>query len=115
MSLLSKLRGMLPGQSGAEYQRRYVAVDARAKAHAELQRDIALAGVSENHPVWQAVLNLVDENAQNELDGSLSPNLTNEQRQFASGAAANADYVCKLLRDARLLASQKVKSKKMED
>jgi hypothetical protein len=93
--------------SGAEYVRRLVPMDAADKRQAELERDLALAGIREDHPVWQAVLLLVDECAQGALEGALAPNLTNEQRQFGAGAAANAEYVATLLRDARLLAAQR--------
>jgi hypothetical protein len=50
------------------------------QAHRELQRDIALASMSPDHPQWQAVLELVDEHATRETDAALAPNLTNEQR-----------------------------------
>jgi len=97
------------------YRRHYVAEDAQSRARKELVRDMVLAGMQENHPVWQAVLELVDEHAERELAGALAPNLTNEQRQFASGAAATADYLCQYLRDARSLAAAKVKKQKGEE
>jgi hypothetical protein len=100
------------GKAGAEYQRRLVAVSAAERAHAELQRDIALAGISDEHPVWQAVLSLVDETAQGELEGALAPNLTDAQRQYAAGCAATADYIAQKLRDARALAGQKMGKRK---
>jgi hypothetical protein len=110
MSLIKRIFG--GAKTGAEYQRRYVPVSASAKAHEEMQRDLVLAGITDAHPVWQAVLSLVDEHAQRELEGALAPNLTNEQRQYASGAAATADYLAQMLRDARLLAAQKASKHK---
>lgn len=79
-----------------------------ARKHAELQRDIALAGVHEEHPVWQAVLSLVDEHASRETEAALAPKLNNEERQYTAGAAASANYLAQYLRDARVLAKQRL-------
>jgi len=108
------LKGIFQKQTGVSCVRRYVAQTDLERQHAELQRDLALAGIPETHPVWQAVLELVDEHAQRELDAALMPNLTNEQRQFAAGAAATADYLAQMLRDARALAGQKSRKQKAE-
>ena len=63
--------------------------DAERK-RAELHRDIALAGVDDEHPLWQAVLSLVDEHAARETDAALAPKLTNEERQYTADCAATA-------------------------
>lgn len=82
--------------------------NAAEQARAELQRDLALAGVQEDHPLWQAVLGLVDEHAGRETDAALSPKLNNDERQYTAGAAASANYLAQMLRDARQLAEQRM-------
>lgn len=82
------------------------------RAHAELQRDIALAGITPEHPLWQAVLSLVDEHAAGETEAALRPNLTSEQRHYTAGAAATADYLSQMLRDAQRLATQRLAKQK---
>jgi len=86
-----------------------------ARKHAELQRDMALAAMPADHPLWLAVLSLVDAHAERETEGALSPNLTNEQRQYAAGAAATADYLAQYLRDAKSLADQRMIKRKETD
>ena len=113
MNLIKRIFGS--GAKGAEYQRRLVAVSAAEKAHAELQRDVALAGIADTNPMWQAVLSLVDETAQGEIEGALTPGLTNEQRQYAAGCAATAEYLAQKLRDARTLALHRLAKAKRDD
>lgn len=74
----------------------------------ELRRDIALAGLRDDHPVWVAVLGLVDDHAGRETDAALSPKLNNDERQYTAGAAASANYLAQMLRDARQLAEQRM-------
>lgn len=109
MNLLKKLfdRG-----GGTAYVRRYAVQTEAERAHAELQRDMALANIDEKHPLWQAVISLVDEHADSEQRAALAPNLTNEQRQFTAGCAATADYLAQMLRDARLMAAQRLAKQK---
>jgi hypothetical protein len=109
--LKMSLRGIFQKRPNVQYKRAYVAESDAARSHAELARDMALAGVDEGHPVWNAVLSLVDEHAESEGKAALAPNLTNEQRQYAAGAAATAEYLAQMLRDARLLASARLAKK----
>ena len=89
--------------------------DGPARRREELQRDIALAGVHDEHPVWLAVLSLVDEHAARETQGALSPKLSNEDRHYAAGAAATAVYLAEYLRDARRLAIQRMERERKRD
>lgn len=106
------LKSIFQKSTGAHYVRRYAVQTDAERAHAELQRDIALAAIHEDHPLWQAVLLLVDEHAENEGKAALAANLTNEQRQFTAGCAATADYLSQMLRDARTLAAQRIAKQK---
>ena len=94
------------------YVRRYVRQSAAERAQAELQRDIALAGIHDGHPLWAAVLALLDEHAESEGKAALAPNLTSEQRHFTAGAAATAEYLAQLVRDARDLAVKRMAKEK---
>jgi hypothetical protein len=98
--------------ASSNYVRRYVTQTDAERSHAERERDMALAGTPDNDPTWQAVLALVDEHAESECTGALAPGLTDDQRQFAAGAAATADYLAKMLRDARVLALQRLAKEK---
>lgn len=108
------LKSIFQKSSGANYVRRYAVQTDAERTHAELQRDIALAGIHDGHPLWQAVLMLVDEHAESEGKAALAPNLTNEQRQYTAGCAATADYLAQMLRDARALAAQRIAKQKRE-
>jgi len=112
MSIFRKMFGREPA---AIVRRVLVTRTPAEQAHAELVRDMALAGVTAEHPVWLAVLSLVDEHAQGELEAALKPNLTDEQRQYAAGAAATADYLAQMLRDARCLAAQRMAKQKQAE
>ena len=106
------LRAIFQRRTPSRYARRYVPETEAERAHAELARDMALAGVTESDPVWLALLSLVDEHAERETAAALAPNLTNEQRQYTAGAAATADFVAQMLRDARTMAQQRMAKKK---
>ena len=101
-------------KSSERIRRRHPVQTSPERAHAELQRDIALAGISEIHPLWQAVLSLADEHAAGETAAALAPNLTSEQRHYAAGAAATAEYLAQMLRDARALAVQRMAKQKKD-
>lgn len=96
------------------FQRARAARTKAEQAHRELQRDIALASMAPDHPQWQAVLDLVDEHSARETDGALAPNLNNDQRQYAAGAAATAVYLAEYLRDAKRLADERMAKRKAE-
>jgi hypothetical protein len=109
-----KLKSIFQKSAGANYVRRYLVQTDAERAHAELQRDIALAGIHDGHPLWQAVLLLVDEAAQRSTEAALVSNLTNEQRQFSAGCAAQSEYIGEMLRDAQTLAIQRIAKQKRE-
>lgn len=97
------------------FQRLFKNSTAKARENAELQRDIALAGVHEEHPVWLAVLSLADEHAASETAAALSPKLNNEERQYTAGAAATASHFAQMLRDARERAILRMNRERKRD
>ena len=71
---------------------------------ANLERLLALAGVSDSHPVWKTLLSYADEHAANEQEAALAPNLANDVRQYNAGRAASALDFATALRELRTQA-----------
>lgn len=79
----------------------------------EMQRLVALAGTSPDHPLWQAVLTLADEHERNEVYCALMNNLDDAGRHYNSGRAAGARDFASQLRDQFIKAHQN--ARKMEE
>lgn len=80
------------------------AVDREEARRRELQRQIALASVPEDHPLWQAVLEIVDEHERNMVQRVLLEGITSEERHYTAGLAASAEYLANALRDLKAQA-----------
>lgn len=76
---------------------------AEAKAR-ELRQLHTLASMDAEHPVWVTILEIVDDHEGNMVDRVMAENLTDEQRHYAAGLAADARYLGNALRDLKLRA-----------
>lgn len=90
----------------AAQERMAAPLTADAERRVQTQRTLALAGITDEHPVWQAVLALADENARNMRSVAFRPALADGVRQFNAGGAANAEEFAGQLRRHRQLAVQ---------
>jgi hypothetical protein len=79
---------------------------------ANLERLLALAGISDSQPVWKTLLSYADEHARNEQEAALAANLTNDVRQYNAGRAASALDFATALRDLRMQAD--LEARKLE-
>ena len=77
--------------------------------HEDLRRITTLAATDEQSELWQVVLSLADENAEEQIKGSLMHGLTDGQRQFECGRAANAYDFAAQLRDQMTAAKQQAR------
>lgn len=97
-------RASAPGGGPPVYQRTPAIVTEAQQKRANTQRLLALAGLSDEHPLWRTVLSYADEHARNELAMALAPNLSDSARQYNAGRAASAEDFAVALRDLRLMA-----------
>ena len=79
-----------------------------------LQQRIALAGTPDSHPLWQTVLQIVDEHERNMLSRVLEERLTSEERHYMAGLAASAEYLANALRDLKAAADVEAGKRKRE-
>lgn len=106
---LSTLNSQLSTRLAAVYQRTPEFVSERAKKHADAQRLLVLAGLSEEDPLWKVVLSYADEHARNERQVAFGPGLDDGQRQYNAGRGASAEDFCAALRDLRVMAVQQAR------
>lgn len=77
----------------------------------DLERTLALAELSEDHPVWRAALGILDEAVENEEGAALGPGLGDGQRQFSAGRLACAVDLAGMFRELRWKAMREARPK----
>lgn len=94
------------------YFRMPVIVSDAQQKRADLERLLALAGVSDSNPIWKTVLSYIDEHARTEQEFALGPDLPDSVRQYNAGRAASALDLAMALRDLKVQAN--LQAKKIE-
>jgi hypothetical protein len=88
------------------YYQRPAFLTGKQQRIADDQRLKILAGYADTDPLWQTILSYVDEHHKNEIENSLSPKLSDSERQYAAGRAASAYDLAMALRDLKSKAKE---------
>ena len=104
-------RKALETPRGIYFQTPQILTEAQQQ-RANLERLLALAGISDSQPVWKTLLSYADEHAANEQEAALRPDLPDSVRQYNAGRAASALDFATALRDLRQQAN--LEARKLE-
>lgn len=114
MNLFNFLR-RTPAPRPAAYLRMPAIVTEAQQKRANLERLMALAGMSDEQPLWKVMLSYADEHAHNELMIALQPGLSDAERQYNAGRAASAEDFALGLRDLRVVAELEARKRQTKE
>lgn len=111
------VQGFKRGLNGERVsRRRFARVSTAAEAKArELRQLHTLASMDAEHPVWVTILEIVDDHEGNMVDRVIEENLSDEQRHYRAGLAADARYLGNALRDLKLRADAELRAKQKSE